>query len=196
MVYPTCSLNPIEDEAVIATLLEKSEGALELEDASADLPGLKWMPGVTKCKEGQWYKDWSEVPANRHIQIRPTVFPLTDTKKLANMKLERCMRILPHHQNTGGFFVAVLVKKAPMPWIRRFPKLSKEQTSSSVPQPEDSPVGIPLLETPLEDGEEVKDAGEDSPKEPEAGDQTKEPNVCVCRVGNKLFGPPATVACR
>uniref|UniRef100_A0A8C8HZL3 tRNA (cytosine(34)-C(5))-methyltransferase n=1 Tax=Oncorhynchus tshawytscha TaxID=74940 RepID=A0A8C8HZL3_ONCTS len=126
MVYSTCSLNPIEDEAVIATLLEKSEGALELADASVDLPGLKWMPGVTKwklmTKEGQWYKDWSEVPVNRHTQIRPTMFPPTDTEKLANMKLERCMRILPHHQNTGGFFVAVLVKKAPMPWNRRFPK--------------------------------------------------------------------------
>lgn len=33
------------------------------------------------------------------------------------------MRILPHHQNTGGFFVAVLVKKAPMPWNKRFPKV-------------------------------------------------------------------------
>uniref|UniRef100_A0A8C7TMD1 tRNA (cytosine(34)-C(5))-methyltransferase n=1 Tax=Oncorhynchus mykiss TaxID=8022 RepID=A0A8C7TMD1_ONCMY len=127
MVYSTCSLNPIEDEAVIATLLEKSEGALELADASVDLPGLKWMPGITKwklmTKEGQWYKDWSEVPVNRHTQIRPTMFPPTDTEKLANMKLERCMRILPHHQNTGGFFVAVLVKKAPMPWNRRFPKV-------------------------------------------------------------------------
>lgn len=26
MVYSTCSLNPVEDEAVIASLLEKSEG--------------------------------------------------------------------------------------------------------------------------------------------------------------------------
>uniref|UniRef100_A0A8C7FNA9 tRNA (cytosine(34)-C(5))-methyltransferase n=1 Tax=Oncorhynchus kisutch TaxID=8019 RepID=A0A8C7FNA9_ONCKI len=164
MVYSTCSLNPIEDEAVIATLLEKSEGALELADASVDLPGLKWMPGVTKwklmTKEGQWYKDWSEVPVNRHTQIRPTMFPPTDTEKLANMKLERCMRILPHHQNTGGFFVAVLVKKAPMPWNRRFPKV--------------------YTHTPLEDGERDggKEPGEDSPKEPEAGDQAKESNVC------------------
>uniref|UniRef100_I3JLN4 tRNA (cytosine(34)-C(5))-methyltransferase n=1 Tax=Oreochromis niloticus TaxID=8128 RepID=I3JLN4_ORENI len=135
MVYSTCSLNPIEDEAVIAALLEKSEGALELADCSADLPGLKWMPGVTSwklmTKEGQWYTDWSEVPSSRHTQIRPTMFPPKDPEKLASFHLERCMRILPHHQNTGGFFVAVLVKKAPMPWNKRYPKLRKDSKLSS-----------------------------------------------------------------
>uniref|UniRef100_A0A671V3Z1 tRNA (cytosine(34)-C(5))-methyltransferase n=1 Tax=Sparus aurata TaxID=8175 RepID=A0A671V3Z1_SPAAU len=133
MVYSTCSLNPIEDEAVIAALLEKSEGALELADSSADLPGLKWMPGVTSwklmTKDGQWYPDWSHVPSSRHTQIRPTMFPPTDPEKLASMHLERCMRILPHHQNTGGFFVAVLVKKAPMPWNKRYPKVRPHKHS-------------------------------------------------------------------
>ncbi|XP_029369942.1 RNA cytosine C(5)-methyltransferase NSUN2 [Echeneis naucrates] len=146
MVYSTCSLNPIEDEAVIAALLEKSEGALELADGSADLPGLKWMPGVTSwklmTKEGQWYSDWSEVPSSRHTQIRPTMFPPKDPEKLLGMHLERCMRILPHHQNTGGFFVAVLVKKAPMPWNKKYPKLRKDVSSNSAAS---TPAEVPHL---------------------------------------------------
>ncbi|KAJ0054863.1 hypothetical protein NL108_006284, partial [Boleophthalmus pectinirostris] len=153
MVYSTCSLNPIEDEAVIAALLEKSEGSLELMDASADLPGLKWMPGVTSwklmTKDGQWFSDWSEVPTSRHTQIRPTMFPPTDPEKLANMHLERCMRILPHHQNTGGFFVAVLFKKAPMPWNKRFPKVRKEVSTASSASPDLDNV----TESSVDDGE-------------------------------------------
>uniref|UniRef100_A0A8C2DGL8 tRNA (cytosine(34)-C(5))-methyltransferase n=1 Tax=Cyprinus carpio TaxID=7962 RepID=A0A8C2DGL8_CYPCA len=148
MVYSTCSLNPIEDEAVIAALLEKSEGALELADASADLPGLKYMPGITSwkvmTKDGQWFSDWSEVPKSRHTQIRPTMFPPTDPEKLASMKLERCMRILPHHQNTGGFFVAVLVKKAPMPWNRRYPKSTEVLAPAEELQMGECPADAPV----------------------------------------------------
>ncbi|XP_077789553.1 RNA cytosine C(5)-methyltransferase NSUN2 isoform X2 [Podarcis muralis] len=139
MVYSTCSLNPVENEAVIASLLEKSEGALELADVSSELPGLKRMPGVTQwkvmTKDGQWFEDWSEVPSNRQTQIRPTMFPLKDEEKLKALHLERCFRILPHHQNTGGFFVAVLIKKSPMPWNKRQPKLQHrlpEKTISTV----------------------------------------------------------------
>ncbi|XP_070375984.1 RNA cytosine C(5)-methyltransferase NSUN2 isoform X2 [Equus asinus] len=94
MVYSTCSLNPIEDEAVIASLLEKSEGALELADVSSELPGLKWMPGLTQwkvmTKDGQWFAEWDDVPHNRHTQIRPTMFPPKDPEKLQAMHLERC----------------------------------------------------------------------------------------------------------
>lgn len=39
------------------------------------------------------------------------------------------LRILPHHQNTGGFFVAVLVKKSSMPWNKRPPKVMSSRTA-------------------------------------------------------------------
>ncbi|KAK2830121.1 hypothetical protein Q5P01_018052 [Channa striata] len=209
MVYSTCSLNPIEDEAVIAALLEKSEGALELADCSSELPGLKWMPGVTSwklmTKEGQWYSDWSEVPSNRHTQIRPTMFPQKDPEKLASLHLERCMRILPHHQNTGGFFVAVLVKKAPMPWNKRYPKLRKDLSSSSAAQTGGSqaastPAGTPHLPESAVGEQEVEgpkgtidgEAAEEAPKgaslEQEAS--AKQDGVCGPPPSKKmrLFG--------
>ena len=32
-----------------------------------------------------------------------------------NLHLERCVRVLPHHMDTGGFFIAVLQKVAELP---------------------------------------------------------------------------------
>ncbi|KAJ7419736.1 tRNA (cytosine(34)-C(5))-methyltransferase [Willisornis vidua] len=106
MVYSTCSLNPIENEAVIASLLEKSQGALELADVSSELPGLKRMPGITKwkvmLKDGQWFEEWKDVPSNRQTQIRPTMFPVKDEEKLKAMNLERCNLKQVHQKSPQG----------------------------------------------------------------------------------------------
>ncbi|XP_041040790.1 RNA cytosine C(5)-methyltransferase NSUN2 [Carcharodon carcharias] len=158
MVYSTCSLNPIENEAVIATILEKSEGTLELIDVSSELPGLKRMPGLTSWKvmtrESHWYAEWSEVPENKQTQIRPTMFPIKDPEKLKLMNLERCIRILPHHQNTGGFFIAVLEKKAPIPWNKREPKLSHKTAAANTPVEGDEKLAVMEEVKKTDDGEE------------------------------------------
>lgn len=44
LVYSTCTFNPIEDEAVVAELLLRSQGAMTLLDVSDQLPNLKRMP--------------------------------------------------------------------------------------------------------------------------------------------------------
>lgn len=81
------------------------------------------------------------------------------------------MRILPHHQNTGGFFVAVLVKKAPMPWNKRYPKVSFTSSQTAAPAP-------PFLPRTLTSSSQVRkepsapaaaaSAPADSPQAPEA----------------------------
>lgn len=50
MVYSTCSLNPLEDEAIVAQLLRVYKGSLELVDVSDKLPNLKRSPGISTWK--------------------------------------------------------------------------------------------------------------------------------------------------
>ncbi|KAJ3192353.1 tRNA (cytosine(34)-C(5))-methyltransferase [Irineochytrium annulatum] len=115
MVYSTCTFNPVENEAVVAATLNASGGALVLEDVSAILPGLKRNPGLTTWKvmdkDGQIHDSYGTLKGSSKAKIAPTCFP---PENAASLGLEKCIRILPFHQNTGGFFVAVFKKVAPI----------------------------------------------------------------------------------
>ena len=50
MVYSTCTFNPIEDEAVVAELLVRCKGAVQLVDVAHRLPELKRLPGLKSWK--------------------------------------------------------------------------------------------------------------------------------------------------
>lgn len=131
LVYSTCSLNPVENESVLHRLLKDAEGALELVDATELVPGLKHAPGISYWELAdkncdRFYKSFDEVPKEFHTQIRPQMFPPTE-EEAAKYSLEKCMRILPHFQNTGGFFVAALTKKGPLPWERKAKEEPMEQ---------------------------------------------------------------------
>lgn len=114
MVYSTCSLNPVENEAVVASLLLKFKDQLELVDARDKLPGLKTVNGLLKWnlmdKTGEFYETVEQVKKEHVNLMRPSMFP-PEESVAKELHLERCIRVLPNHQDTGGFFIALIRKK-------------------------------------------------------------------------------------
>jgi tRNA (cytosine34-C5)-methyltransferase len=49
LTYSTCSLNPVENEAVVAAALQICNGAVTLVDVPA-LPGARFSPGLAQWK--------------------------------------------------------------------------------------------------------------------------------------------------
>ena len=131
LVYSTCSMNPIEDEAVVAAALSRwnshstakeatfapgchRKPRVELLPTDDQLPGLKRLPGISTWavfSRGEFFNTLDEMSAEaRQGRVCETMFP-PPTDAAAEMHLERCMRVLPHMQDTGGFFIAVLRKE-------------------------------------------------------------------------------------
>jgi len=120
LVYSTCSLNPVENEAVVAALLKHCEGRLQLVDMSQSFAPLKRRPGLVTWKVrgkragSKWFDAWDQVdPSDPDAGgLVESMFPPLEGLETA---LSHCVRVLPHHGDTGGFFVAVLEKTAELP---------------------------------------------------------------------------------
>ena len=122
VVYSTCSMNPVENEAVIATAIERCGGSsnVEVVDISDALPKLQRRPGLSSWdvmdKTGRRWQSWRDVQAVLAEDDTETLGRLHEGmfSRLAEtepLPLERCMRIYPHLQDTGGFFISVLEKR-------------------------------------------------------------------------------------
>ncbi|KAF2721687.1 S-adenosyl-L-methionine-dependent methyltransferase [Polychaeton citri CBS 116435] len=117
VVYSTCSMNPIEDEAVVASAIERCGGVakVKLLDVSSMLPGLKRAEGLddwsVMARDGSMYESWAEAvqQEDEGSKIVPGTFP---PEKEEDIPLKNCVRVYPHHQDTGGFFIAVLEKQS------------------------------------------------------------------------------------
>ena len=103
LVYSTCSLNPLEDEAVVARLLRETQHALRLVDCAALLPGLRrtdglhsWEPmdmnvggssNITNL-QGTFYSTVSDVPLRHKEKLQAHLFP-PGADEASEMHLER-----------------------------------------------------------------------------------------------------------
>ncbi|KAF6842147.1 methyltransferase [Colletotrichum plurivorum] len=126
VVYSTCSMNPVENESVIAAAIDRCGGPdkVEIVDCSNELKGLVRAPGMRKWqimdKSGRLWSSQAEVDEYTKSSgdgIAPgrlvdSMFPPLEGSVCSDLPLERCMRVYAHQQDTGGFFITVLQKKA------------------------------------------------------------------------------------
>jgi multisite-specific tRNA:(cytosine-C5)-methyltransferase len=122
VVYSTCSMNPVENEAVISSAIERCGGLEKVQVLPSEdkLPLLKRRPGLKTWtvmdKSGKVWSSYEEVekynaehgatPATE--KLVPGMFPPAASD--STVPLERCMRVYAHLQDTGGFFITVLQK--------------------------------------------------------------------------------------
>ncbi len=125
MVYSTCSMNPMEDEAVVSEILRWSQGAMRLVDASAMLPLFRRTPGVTTWRIMNKNGDFVEPADEEAKNYQRSMWP-PSREEVKQFNLDRCWRIYPHHQDTGGFFCAVLEKISVLPGAPKRAKIVVE----------------------------------------------------------------------
>lgn len=179
VVYSTCSMNPVENESVIAAAIERcGHENVEILDCSNELPGLKRVPGMTKWKvmdkSSRIWNDWKEVEEWTEKESRdglvpgklvPTMFPPKQDDDTPAVPLERCIRVYAHQQDTGGFFITALHKKKefkakPESWTSSAKKavgrtnIASEPgaVQQSEPQPEDGAATAAALVKAEEEG--------------------------------------------
>jgi len=115
MVYSTCSFNPSENEAAVAEIVRQAEGTLEIQDMSSRFPALKRAAGMLTWKimgrDRVIYSSYEECKDKdaKETGLMASMFPpaLEEAKAIG---LEHCMRLIPSHQDTGGFFIVALKK--------------------------------------------------------------------------------------
>lgn len=139
LVYSTCSLNPIEDEAVVAEILRRTNGRMELVDCSQRFPSLQYSPGITTWRVMDSHGNFLESADQSHSEgsrITASMFPPTE-EEAKKMNLHLSMRMLPHKHNTGGFFIAVL-RKLPAKDQQEEEEEEESKKTDTTPIPEET----------------------------------------------------------
>lgn len=120
LVYSTCSLNPVENEAIVQAALARFRGDVALvadTDQQLRSRGLHTGVGLGSWRvphptePGCVFQRWEDVPQELRKPkglVCETMFPVTTDGVAA----ARCIRLHPHHIDGSGFFVAVFTKLA------------------------------------------------------------------------------------
>ena len=123
--YSTCSLNPLEDEAVVAAALcgggTNDDALYELLDwPQSSLPGLLRRPGVHIWKVAFYSQDSEDNDfgslsyfdshgnaLDAGVNEAGTTFWPNETEN-KRIRLYRCTRLFPQDHDSGGFFLALI----------------------------------------------------------------------------------------
>ena len=124
-----------------------------------DLPGFKFEKGLTSWKfmqlksreqcdeidqkgDGSYfhvYENFADVPeeerwnSGNHKHVRETMFANHYDQSILN-ELTKCKRVMPHHQNTSGFFITVFEKIAEFENVKLVdPKPIKQTENQPLP---------------------------------------------------------------
>lgn len=146
LVYSTCSLNPIENEAVVAHALRKNKN---IRVVKTELPGLKSRPGMKS-----WTvigKDGQEKKRGEDEAYYDGYFPPSGEEE---MNLEDCIRVYPHLQNTGGFFITVIEKLESSATPEQPKKKAKTESTSTTTTTTNSAPKKEKLSSSANDGNE------------------------------------------
>ncbi|KKA30337.1 hypothetical protein TD95_002270, partial [Thielaviopsis punctulata] len=125
VVYSTCSMNPIENEAVVAAAIDRCGGPekVGILDCSDRLVGMKRKPGMKTWKvmdkAGNWWNSWQEIEDKAKAdptweapaKLTEPMFAPAPGSLCGDLPLERCIRVYAYQQDTGSFFITVLEKK-------------------------------------------------------------------------------------
>lgn len=131
--YSTCSLNPVEDESVVASALTQiNEGTGGKAPSVEILPWPKGMNDVVQCHPGvadwkisdyigdsmdedededeekatlRWHASFKDAVGAQMEHATATMWPPPNVESL---NLDRCVRLWPQGNDSGGFFIALI----------------------------------------------------------------------------------------
>ncbi|CAK9059684.1 unnamed protein product [Durusdinium trenchii] len=166
LVYSTCSLNPIEDEAVVAAALKRHGAAVKLVPPPESMCSVQAGDGLATWvvpnpeKTGEFFEDFESAPnevKSGKTKLLSTMYPPTgDFKEQWEQVRRYCRRLLPHLMDTGGFFIATFEKRAD---LAPSAKARREEKRAQLKAKEET------TETAEAEAEEEKEKEPEKPKE-------------------------------